>query len=64
MGDAMNKIALDRAVLCVECNTLSDTPYETCPQCGSQHTLLSLGRVLQQDRQFGGIRYIYSGAEA
>lgn len=38
-------ICLRNAVLCADCEVISDSAHETCRICGS-HSLLSLSRVL------------------
>lgn len=38
-------ICLQNAVLCADCEVISDSPHDTCIVCGS-HSLLSLSRVL------------------
>jgi anaerobic ribonucleoside-triphosphate reductase len=38
-------ICLQNAVLCADCEVISDSTHETCRVCGS-HSLLSLSRVL------------------
>jgi hypothetical protein len=40
---------LQQAVLCVDCNTISDSPHDTCSICGSR-SLLPLSRVLGEMR--------------
>ena len=42
-----NGVALRNAVLCAECDVVSDSPHDTCLVCGS-HSLFSIARV------FGG----------
>jgi anaerobic ribonucleoside-triphosphate reductase len=41
----INAICLRNAVLCADCEVISDSAHETCRVCGS-HSLLSLSRVL------------------
>lgn len=41
----INAISLRNAVLCADCEIISDSPHDTCCVCGS-HSLLSLSRVL------------------
>ena len=41
----VNAINLRNAVLCADCEVISDSPQETCRVCGS-HSLLNLSRVL------------------
>jgi hypothetical protein len=42
---ALNTINLLNAVLCADCEVISDSDGEVCAVCGSR-SLLSLGRVL------------------
>ena len=41
----MNALHLSRAVLCVQCESVSDCNKESCPVCGSA-SLMNLARVL------------------
>jgi hypothetical protein len=41
----VNAVWLRNAVLCADCEVISDSPHETCRICGSR-SLLSLSRVL------------------
>lgn len=41
------QIQLAKAVLCQDCETISNTPHPYCPACGSQ-SLLQLARVLNR----------------
>ena len=41
----LNAVCLQNAVLCADCEVISDSPHDTCIVCGS-HSLLSLSRVL------------------
>jgi len=41
----LNSVPLLEAVLCADCEIISNSAGETCEVCGS-HSLLSLGRVL------------------
>lgn len=43
----VNAVALRNAVLCAECDVVSDSPHDTCLVCGS-HTLFNIARM------FGG----------
>jgi hypothetical protein len=43
----LNAVPLQNAVLCVECDVVSDSPHDACMVCGS-HSLFSIARV------FGG----------
>jgi hypothetical protein len=41
----LNAVDLRNAVLCADCEVISDSPHDTCRICGS-HSLLSMSRVL------------------
>ena len=41
----LDSVALEHAVLCADCEIISNSGGETCEVCGSR-SLLSLGRVL------------------
>ena len=41
----LNAVRLQRAVLCVDCDVISDSPHADCLVCGSR-SLLPLARVL------------------
>jgi hypothetical protein len=41
------QVRLAAAVLCQDCETISNTPHPYCPACGSQ-SLLLLARVLNR----------------
>ena len=43
----LNAVALENAVLCAECDVVSDSPHDTCLVCGSR-SLLNIARL------FGG----------
>jgi hypothetical protein len=43
----LNAVPLQNAVLCAECDVVSDSPHDTCQVCGS-HSLFNIARV------FGG----------
>jgi len=43
----LNAVPLQSAVLCVECDVVSDSPHDTCLVCGS-HSLFNVARI------FGG----------
>ena len=43
----LNAVPLQNAVLCAECDVVSDSPHDTCMVCGS-HSLFNIARV------FGG----------
>src|ERR1700721_1821412 len=46
-GRVLNAVALQNAVLCAECDVVSDSPQDTCLVCGSR-SLFNIARV------FGG----------
>jgi len=46
-GRVLNAVALQNAVLCAECDVVSDSPQDTCLVCGS-HSLFNIARM------FGG----------
>ncbi|HXR17544.1 MAG TPA: hypothetical protein VN777_15230 [Terriglobales bacterium] len=46
-GRFLNAVALKNAVLCAECDVVSDSPHDTCLVCGSR-SLFNIARV------FGG----------
>jgi hypothetical protein len=41
----VNAVCLQNAVLCADCEVISDSPNDTCRVCGS-HSLLSLSYIL------------------
>jgi hypothetical protein len=41
----VNAVCLQEAVLCTDCEVISDSPHDFCRVCGS-HSLFSLSRVL------------------
>jgi len=43
----LNAVPLQNAVLCAECDVVSDSPHDTCMVCGS-HSLFNVARI------FGG----------
>ena len=52
-GRALNAVALQNAVLCAECDVVSDSPHDQCLVCGSR-SLFNIARLfggnLPQDR--------------
>ncbi len=46
-GRVLNAVALKNAVLCAECDVVSDSPHDTCSVCGSR-SLFNIARM------FGG----------
>jgi len=49
----LNAVPLENAVLCAQCDVVSDSPHDVCMVCGS-HSLLNIARVfggnLQKER--------------
>ena len=43
-GRNLNAVALHNAVLCAECDVVSDSPHDVCMVCGS-HSLFNIARV-------------------
>src|SRR5258708_39618063 len=46
-GRSLNAVALQKAVLCAECDVVSDSPHDRCLVCGS-------GSLFNIARMFGG----------
>ena len=44
-GQPLNAVALQSAVLCAECDVVSDSPHDVCMVCGSR-SLVNIGRIL------------------
>jgi hypothetical protein len=44
-GRVLNAVALQNAVLCAECDVVSDSPHDICPVCGSR-SLFNIARIL------------------
>jgi len=44
-GRTLNAVALQNAVLCAECDVVSDSPHDQCRVCGSR-SLLNIARML------------------
>jgi hypothetical protein len=44
-GRVLNAIALQNAVLCAECDVVSDSPHDICLVCGSR-SLFNIARML------------------
>ena len=49
----INLIPLSKAVLCVSCHVISDTPGSSCPACGDIGCLLSLSNTLLGGKAYG-----------
>ena len=47
VGRALNAVALQNAVLCADCDVVSDSPHDRCLVCGSR-SLFNIARM------FGG----------
>lgn len=45
----VNAVRLQQAVLCANCDTISDSPHDSCSICGSR-SLLPLSRILGEVR--------------
>ncbi len=43
----VNAVRLQQAVLCADCDVITDSPHDVCLVCGS-HSLLPLSRVLSK----------------
>jgi ribosomal protein L32 len=41
----LNAVALQHAVLCAECDVVSDSPHDVCMVCGS-HSLVNICKIL------------------
>jgi len=48
--ERFEQVRLDQAVLCADCDCISNTPYAFCPACGSRG-LLQLARALNGARE-------------
>jgi len=44
-GRSLNAVALQYAVLCAECDVVSDSPHDICMVCGSR-SLVNICRIL------------------
>jgi hypothetical protein len=44
-GRVLNAVALQNAVLCAECDVVSDSPHDICLVCGSR-SLFNIARIL------------------
>src|SRR5580693_10811168 len=44
-GRSLNAVALQNAVLCAECDVVSDSPHDHCLVCGSR-SLFNISRLL------------------
>ena len=45
VGRCLNAVALQNAVLCAECDVVSDSPHDRCLVCGSP-SLFNISRML------------------
>ena len=48
VGRRVNAVALQSAVLCAECDVVSDSPHDTCLVCGSR-SLLNIARIFGEN---------------
>ena len=44
-GRPLNAVALENAVLCAECDVVSDSPHDVCLVCGSR-SLINICQIL------------------
>jgi hypothetical protein len=44
----LNAVPLENAVLCAECDVVSDSPHDVCLVCGS-HSLFNVARVFWRE---------------
>jgi hypothetical protein len=44
-GQPLNAVSLQHAVLCAECDVVSDSPHDVCMVCGSR-SLVNICRIL------------------
>jgi hypothetical protein len=44
-SQVLNAVPLENAVLCAECDVVSDSPHDVCMVCGS-HSLFNVARIL------------------
>ena len=65
----INIVPLNKAVLCCQCQAISDTANDRCPACGANGSLLSLARLLSPNPGTGQITQlsiertgVYSGS--
>lgn len=56
----MNHLPLQRAVLCLDCQEVSDSKTDSCPACAGG-SLMPLARVLNPNPSIGKINYMYHG---
>jgi len=47
-GRRINAVALQKAVLCAECDVVSDSPHDTCLVCGSR-SLFNISHIFGGD---------------
>lgn len=51
-------IPLASAVMCCNCDAVSDSRSDRCPACGADGSLLSLARVLNPSPEMGTITFL------
>jgi hypothetical protein len=44
-GQRLNAVGLQNAVLCAECDVVSDSPHDVCLVCGT-HSLINICQIL------------------
>jgi hypothetical protein len=49
----LNAVALQNAVLCAECEVVSDSPHDTCLVCGSR-SLFNVARIFGEPSEAPG----------
>ena len=59
----LEAVPLQKAVLCVNCNNISDSPHDTCAVCGSR-SLLNLSSILDRSAELAVPRAAALSAEA
>jgi hypothetical protein len=47
-GRGLNAVALQNAVLCAECDVVSDSPHDQCTVCGSR-SLFNIARMFGEN---------------
>jgi hypothetical protein len=57
MTDTVQHFQLDRAVLCVSCDSLSDSNTDDCPACGAKGSLFNLSRILNPNPKLGQVTH-------
>lgn len=60
MTRSLNAVALQNAVLCAECDVVSDSPHDMCLVCGSR-SLVNISRMLGGTLPRNRVRLVNSG---